>query len=239
MPYLIHQDTILYYETHGRGTPILLLHGNGEDCRYFDAQLPALTAHGYRVIRMDTRGHGRSGWGKSPLTFTRFAADAAAVLDACGETSAHLLGFSDGGNTAILFALQYPQRVRSLILNGANLTPAGLKPGVRLLDAAGWAAGSFCGLFSEPAKKRAEIIGLMVTQPQIKAGWLEAIHAPALVVAGQHDMILRQHTEEIARRIPGAKLKILPGADHFLAARHPAQFNRMILSFLEEAEQKR
>lgn len=86
----------LYYASCGQGEPLLLLHGNGEDSSYFCGQIPSLKRH-YRVIVMDTRGHGRSGRGEGQLNFTRFARDAAAVLDALGLSSAHVLGYSDGG----------------------------------------------------------------------------------------------------------------------------------------------
>ena len=104
----------------GRGRPLVLLHGNGEDSSYWKAQIPEFTRF-YRVIAVDSRGHGASESGTQGLSFALMAEDLKKVLDARGVKKAHILGFSDGGNLAIKFALTYPDYVDKLILNGANV----------------------------------------------------------------------------------------------------------------------
>ena len=120
-------DIALNYIETGEGFPLVLLHGNGEDHTYFKRQMEPFSQR-YRVIALDTRGHGGSPRGSAPFTLDQFAGDLKEFLDRKGITRCHLLGFSDGGNIALLFALKYPQYVEKLVLNGANLRPSGVKP---------------------------------------------------------------------------------------------------------------
>lgn len=106
----------------GEGFPLVLLHGNGEDHTYFKRQMGPFSQH-FRVIAVDTRGHGESPRGTAPFTLEQFAEDLKEFLDGRSITRCHLLGFSDGGNIALLFALKYPEYVEKLILNGADLVP--------------------------------------------------------------------------------------------------------------------
>lgn len=221
----------LYYEVYGAGEPLVLLHGNGDTTGYFKYQIPAFSAR-YRVIAIDTRAHGRSTRGGGPLNFARLADDVCAVLDAAGEQSAHFLGFSDGGNTAVTLALRNPARVRSLILNGANLFPRGLHPLFQGVVAVKWAAGMPLSLFCEDARRKTELCWLMLAHPQIAPEQLAEIPAPTLVIAGEHDLILGEHTALIAKSIPGAKLRILPRTGHCCAQERPVAFNKTVLDFL-------
>ena len=120
-----------YPSPHPHAQTLILLHGNGEDHRYFAQQIADFSAR-FRLVLMDTRGQGRSSAGRGKLNFSVFAQDLLRLMDALHIPKAHLLGFSDGGNLALTFALAQPQRVRSLILNGANLEPQGMRPLVQL-----------------------------------------------------------------------------------------------------------
>ena len=121
-------DIALHYEEKGAGEPLILLHGNGEDGSYFKGQIERFSEH-YRVIAPDTRGHGRSPRGSAPFTIRQFAED---FMDGLGISRAIILGFSDGANIAMRFALDYPERVRALVLNGGNLDPSGIKRRVQI-----------------------------------------------------------------------------------------------------------
>ncbi|MFR8234729.1 MAG: alpha/beta fold hydrolase [Anaerovoracaceae bacterium] len=116
----------LNYEERGQGFPLILLHGNGENLTYFKDQI-AFFSDEYRVIAVDTRGHGRSPRGIAPFTIRQFADDLREFMEELGIDRAHILGFSDGGNIAAVFAMKYPEKVEKLILNGANLDPSGVK----------------------------------------------------------------------------------------------------------------
>ena len=108
-----------YYIDKGQGEPLILLHGNGENCDYFKGQIDEFARY-YHVYALDTRGHGKTPRGNAPFTIRQFADDLLGFMDAHSIDKAHLLGFSDGGNIAMVFAIKYPDRVNRLILNGAN-----------------------------------------------------------------------------------------------------------------------
>ncbi len=216
----------------GSGFPLFLLHGNGEDGSYFQNQLEPFSRH-YSLFVPDTRGHGRSPRGTAPFTLEQFAEDLRIFMDRQGIEKAHLLGFSDGGNIALMFTLKYPERVGKLILNGANLDPKGVKPSVQLPILLGYGLVSLISLFDKKAVAKKELLGLMVKQPHIAPRSLSALQMPTLVVAGDKDMIKDSHTRLIARSLPNGQLCILPGS-HFVAHENPEAFNKAVLDFLEE-----
>lgn len=226
-------DIELHCEETGDGEPLVLLHGNGEDGTYFAHQIAHFSQR-FRVLALDTRGHGKSPRGEAPFTIRQFARDLLAFLDARGIERAHLLGFSDGGNIALAFALAHPERVGKLVLNGANLNTRGVKRSVQVPIELGYRmARLFAGL-SAKARANAEMLGLMVNDPNVAPEELAALTAPTLVIAGENDMIREDHTRLIAERIPNARLAFVPG-DHFVAAKNPAAFNREVERFLLEA----
>ena len=162
-------DIQFYSIERGTGEPLILLHGNGEESRYFARQIRHF-AKTRKVIAIDTRGHGQSPRGNAPFTIRQFAEDLHDFMEEKGIERADILGFSDGGNTALAFALQYPQKVRRLILNGANLYPSGMKPSIVLPIWAGYGAASLLAPVSQKAKKQKELLGLMVKDPYIRPG---------------------------------------------------------------------
>ena len=91
-------DISLYYQEQGEGEPLLLLHGNGEDGTYFTNQF-SFFSDKYRVIAVDTRGHGKSPRGTAPFTMAQFALDLKELMDKLQIQKAILLGFSDGANS--------------------------------------------------------------------------------------------------------------------------------------------
>lgn len=225
-------DISLHYLEKGQGKPLILLHGNGEDNSYFVYQV-AYFSRFYRVIAIDTRGHGQSPRGTAPFSIQQFAEDLRGFLDQHEIPKAHILGFSDGGNIALTFALHYPERVDRLILNGANLFPAGVKPTVQLPIVLGYHTASLFAKRSPKAKENAALLGLMVKEPNIRPEELNGLTVPTLVIAGTKDMIRESHTRLIARSLPNARLVLLPG-DHFIANKEPAVFNRAVRDFLGE-----
>lgn len=225
-------DIVLHFIEKGAGVPLILLHGNGEDGSYFTHQIAELSK-GYRVIAIDTRGQGKSPRGNAPFTIRQFAADLYAYMQEKQIDQAHLLGFSDGGNVAMIFAMEHPERVKSLILNGANLHASGVKQSVQLPITIGYYMTKLLSRVSKTAKKNCELLGLMVNDPNILPQELKKISAKTLVIAGNKDMILQKHTELIYQNLPNAQLAILEG-DHFIAQKNPAAFNGRVAAFLKE-----
>lgn len=223
-------DIVHHYIEKGAGETLILLHGNGEDCSYFAGQMDAFSTH-FHVIALDTRGHGQTPRGEVPFTIRQFAEDLLMFMDLHGIGKAHLLGFSDGGNIAMVFALAHPDRVGKLILNGANLDASGVKRNVQIPIEIGYKIAKLFGKRNPKARKNAEMLGLMVNDPNVKPEELCHIQVPTLVIAGTKDMIKDSHTRLIADSIPEARLTILPG-DHFIAAKNPEAFNDAVLRFL-------
>lgn len=221
-----------FYVEKGQGHPLILLHGNGGDGGYFLAQLDAFSER-FRVYAPDTRGHGKTPRGEAPFTISQFADDLRFFMDGHGIAKAHLLGFSDGGNIALTFALRYPERVERLILNGANLDPSGVRRSVQLPIEMGCRIAKRFAAKSASAKAHAELLGLMVNEPHLRPEELAAVRAKTLVVAGTRDIVRRSHTELIAQSIPMSRLAFIEGG-HFIAAKNPAAFNKAVLDFLTE-----
>ena len=145
----------------------------------------------------------------------------------------HLLGFSDGANIALLFALKYPDYVEKLVLNGADLSPSGVKLSTQAPIVLGWGLLQVIRRLDKRAQPKWELLDLMTTQPHINPKALSALSMSTLVVAGKRDMIRDKHTRLIAKSIPGSQLVILPG-DHFVARRNWQEFNPVVLDFLYE-----
>ncbi len=221
----------LHFIQRGEGEPLLLLHGNGEDSSVFSAQMDYFSPK-YRVMALDTRGHGKSPRGTAPFSIETFAEDLLDFLDQQGLEKVHLLGFSDGGNIALTFALRHQERLLSLILNGADLFPSGVKPSVQVPIVLGYWAARAAALFSRDAVPKMELLRLMVKEPHILPEALGAIRVPTLVIAGTGDMIKEEHTWLIHRQIPGSRLVLIPG-DHFIAQKNPEPYNRAVEEFLE------
>lgn len=224
-------DVTLYHREKGNKEPFILLHGNGEDGTYFKHQLDYFSDR-YRVIALDTRGHGKSQRGDAPFTIKQFAKDLDRFMDNSGIAKAIILGFSDGANIAIEFALKYPHKVKALILNAGNLNPKGVKRTIQIPIELGYKIATGFSLKSQRAKKNAEMLGLMVNEPNIEPSELVKISVPTLVVCGTRDMIKESHTREIAKNIPNAKLAIVKG-NHFIANKHHKAFNQEVEDFLQ------
>ena len=218
-------DIQLHYTEHGSGEPLILLHGNGEESTYFEHQI-AFFQDRYRVIAVDSRGHGGTPRGTAPLTLNQFANDLQTFMDEHNIDSAHILGFSDGANVAMLFALAHPTRVKSLILNGGNLFPEGLTEQTRReIDE------EFEQAVATNDESQLELLRLMIDEPHIDPAQLGELRMPTLVVAGTDDMVEEARTRMIAESIPNAQLAIIEGT-HFLAFENPDAFNRVVSEFL-------
>ncbi len=218
-------DITLNYEERGEGDELILLHGNGEDHTNFSAQIEAFSAY-YRTIALDSRGHGLSPRGDKPFTLEQFADDLYDFMLDKAIAKAHILGFSDGANAALIFALKHPEMVMKLILNGGNLFPGGCKKSV--LDLV---KREYDKAVEEKNERVRSLMALMLFEPDISPSSLSSLDMPVLVIAGTDDMIKKSHTKLIAESIPFSRLCFIDG-DHFVAYERSAEFNRIVLNFL-------
>lgn len=208
--------TDIYYEQTGTGRPLILVHGNGEDHTIFREAVDVLRED-FTCICPDSRGHGSSA-PATELHYEDMADDMIALMEALDLRDAVFCGFSDGGIIGLLAAPRCG-RISALITCGANLTPKGVKPGMRLL---------FRVLY---LLKKDPLIRLMLDEPRISDGMLAGIKARTLVLAGSRDLIRRKETEHIARVIPGAEMKILGGEDHGSYIVHSEKIAGLIREF--------
>jgi len=258
MSFVENQGAKLYWDEQGQGEPILLIMGLGWPATMWHRTRPALNTR-YRTIALDNRGAGRSDVPRGPYSISTMAADAAAVLDAAGVASAHVLGASMGGMIAQEFALRYPGRVRSLVLactacGGPHATQAAPEVVQLLFQRQGTpeqraeAVVPFIYAPTTPRQRIDEDLAILsknYATPEGYMGQLQGIMAwksysrlpqiqtPALVVHGVNDRLVpAANSDLLASRIPGAQLVKLPNASHIFITDQPEASHRSFLQFL-------
>jgi pimeloyl-ACP methyl ester carboxylesterase len=226
----------LYYETYGQGSPLLLLHGNGESISSFSNQI-ATFAREYHVIAVDTRDHGKSATTHGKLTYDLLADDMNALLDSLKLPAAHIVGWSDGGNTGLSMALRYPGRVKSLVTMGANLYADTTAVDVKMLKEVRqmYHLTSVLGPFNAKMRNAHRLTAMLLHYPQLQPSQLTAIQRPVLVLAGEKDIIKASHTRLIGQSIPHARVVLLTGVTHYAPQENPGLFNETVLAFLKNA----
>lgn len=238
--YVERDGARIWHASYGDGPPVLLLHGGLGHSGNWGYQIPALVAADYRVIALDTRGHGRSTRDDRPYSYELLAADALAVLDTLGIARAATVGWSDGACTALILADRHPGRVAGVFFFACNMDPSGTKEldeGDPLIGRCfGRHAADYARLSSTPDAFRefvAAVGRMQATEPNYGADDLARLRVPVAIVQGAGDeFIRREHAEYLARGIPGATLTILPGVTHFAPLQRPDEFNANVLAFL-------
>lgn len=228
----IHDGVKLYYEVYGAGEPLLLVHGNGVSIGSFAAQIDYFRKD-YKVIAMDSRDQGKSGDSPDKITYEKMTDDLAALLDHLNIGPVYVLGWSDGGIEALLLGIRHPAKVKKIAAMAANLNPSeqALYPEVvaafkSMLDSMPAASKE-----TPEGKRELKVAQMLFDEPHIDASALEAITAPTLVLAGDHDAIRDEHTLEIYRHIPNSQLCIIPDATHMIPYDDPPRFNATVDRF--------
>jgi pimeloyl-ACP methyl ester carboxylesterase len=226
--------TNIYYETYGSGEPLLLLHGNGQSIAAFSKQIPAFSAK-YKVIAVDTRAQGKSVDNTTEkFTYDLFADDMKTLLDSLHLKNVNVLGWSDGGNTALIMAIKYPTYVNKVMVMGANLNPSTAAVDENILKQTNRDIVKLEKDKSVDTKTMVKLLKMVLTEPNINVDDLGKINSKVLVMAGEKDLIKEEHTKLIASQIKGVKLLIFKGETHFIPKENPTKFNEAILEFLLE-----
>jgi pimeloyl-ACP methyl ester carboxylesterase len=233
---LMFNGNRFYFETYGRGSPLLLIHGNGSSISFFNGQIGAFSRQ-HQVIAMDSRGQGKSELGTTTLTYEGMAEDVNALLEHLKLDHVKVLGQSDGGIIGLLLTIHHPGKVSMLAVMGANLEP----------DAAYlWAVDGIVRVRNriiaelahsndpKPLQLQLQFLDLLGNQPHIPLADLKNIQIPTLVMAADRDVIRDEHTLSMFHAIPKSQLAIFPGATHEIAAQDPARFNRTVLDFFDK-----
>ncbi|MDP4265251.1 MAG: alpha/beta hydrolase [Bacteroidota bacterium] len=212
----------MYYEIHGKGMPLVLIHGAGSTIQTTFGRVLHSFAKERQVIAVELQGHGHTPDIDRPETFEQDADDVAAVLKYLKIENADFLGFSNGGNAAMQIAMRRPALVRKIILASTffkreglyqqfweSLGPATLKDMPQLLkEAYNKVAPDSNDLIKMFEKDKQRMMGFK----DWKAEDIRAIHAPALIIVGDQDVIRPEHAVEMYRLLPHARLSIIPGA---------------------------
>ena len=259
MPRLAVDDVELYYEEHGTGDPVLLVHGLGSSTRDWFAQVPHL-AQRHRVVVCDLRGHGRSDKPRAPYHIPQFARDVAVLLRTLDAVPAHVVGLSMGGMVAFELAAATRGIVRSLVaVNSAvdvRLTSwadvwfyMSRRLAVRTLGMRRVGTLIANRLFVKPNQEtlRTEFIerwaendvDAYVASVDAIMGWsvadrLDRITVPTLLVSSEHDYTPVAAKNRTVARLSNAELAVVDGARHALPVEQPDTFNAVLDRFLEE-----
>lgn len=215
---------VLAYEKVGHGSPLIMVHGNGEDHTIFLEAAEKLSRY-HTCYLVDSRGHGESS-DCDDLNYEDMAEDMMDFITALNLKQVTFYGFSDGGIIGLIAAAK-SNLIERLIISGANTKPEGVVT---------WLYLQFLGIYiftKDPKMK------LMLTQPHISDEMLESIHIPVLVMAGTKDIIRREHTDHIADTIPGSTLWILKGETHGSYIVHNDRIASLIMTWERKTGQKR
>ncbi|MDQ6824842.1 MAG: alpha/beta hydrolase [Candidatus Eremiobacteraeota bacterium] len=232
----------VWYAMFGKGEPIILLHGGLANSNYWGNQVPVLAAH-YRVIVMDSRGHGRTTRNAQPYGYDLMASDVLGLMDFLNIRKAAIVGWSDGAIIGLDLAMHHPERVSKLFAFAANSDPSGVKdvnksPVFTAFIARG--EKEYARLSSTPTQYKAfvdQIEKMWATQPHWTARELASISVPTWIVDADHEeAIYRQNTEFMAAHIPGASLLLQPGVSHFSCLQDPEQFTSDVLHFMRHVK---
>lgn len=211
----------IYYEVHGNGNPLVLLHGGGSTIQTSFGHLIPLLANRYQVIAIELQNHGRSSYRMEPQTFSQDADDVAAVLQHLGINKASFFGFSNGGQTCIELSLRHPHIIHKLIIAAAPYKRSGFFPG--FFDFMQGATidsmpqpyqDAFLAL--TPDKDRLQIMferdrDRMIAFTDWTDEQIRSITAPTLLINGDKDVMPVENAVEMYRLIPNCQLAILPG----------------------------
>jgi len=238
----------IWYASFGtkeaRGEPVILLHGGLANANYWGNQVKALQSR-YRVIVMDSRGHGRSSRDDKPYGYDLMASDVLALMDFLKIPKAAIVGWSDGAIIGLDIALNHPERLTKLFAFAANSDPSGVSditssPVFNAFIAR--AEKEYETLSPTPTEYQsflAQVQKMWETQPNWTADDLGRIAVPVWIVDADHDeAIKRENIEFMAANVPNAGLLLQPEVSHFSFIQDPEQFTSDVLHFLQHVKGK-
>jgi pimeloyl-ACP methyl ester carboxylesterase len=211
----------MYYEIHGTGKPLVLLHGGGSTIKTTFGKIMPILAKTHQVIAVELQAHGHTGDRDAPETFAQDASDVAELLKQLNIPKADIFGFSNGGQTAMQLALDHPGRVNKLIIASAfykrDAAPEAFWEGFKNPQFSSMPQvykDEFAKINSDPAALM-NMFNKDAHRMLLFKGWsdeeLKSIQAPALVVIGDRDLASPEHAAQMARLFPHGRLAILPG----------------------------
>jgi pimeloyl-ACP methyl ester carboxylesterase len=229
----------MYYEIYGSGEPLLFIHGNGGSINNFFCQIPYFSKT-YKVIAADSRAQGKSADASDSLSYEMMADDFSVLLDSLHIDSCYVIGWSDGGINGLLLAIRHPQKVKKLAVTGANCWPdtTAVDPFVYYSALHENKRMMYLTQDGNEMRNRRKVMHLLTYEPHITSSQLTKIQCPALIIGGDHDVILPKHTMLIAESIPNSYLWIVPNSGHSVPIKYSEQFNNTVNNFFKSAYRK-
>jgi len=238
-------DVKVHYKIYGTGSDaLILLHGSMESMSEWNKQIPEFSKR-YKVIAMDSRGHGRSTFTDRKLDYFLLSEDVRGLMSELKVDSAYIVGFGDGGIIGLYLAINHPENVRKLVAIGANykvdtgVVYHEVLEKVKAWDSdkvyqfvrnnfRGWPNDKLIVPFTERMKT------MLLTEPNLTIGDLQKIICPTLFMTGDHDIIKLSHTNEMYESVKRGYLAVIPGAKHYPQKDKPGVVNSIIMDFLSK-----
>ena len=214
----------IVYQIKGRegAKPVILLHGNGGEHDHLNVMVEQLDSAGYLVYALDSRGQGAN----APLKeyhYVDMAEDVYAFMQKLDIERPAFFGWSDGGNIALQMEVLHPGIAGAIITSGANIFPEGV-------------VSSIWEEFSKQTENDsvAPLVKMMLYEPLMTFDDMRNVQCPALITAGEHDLIDSAHTRAIAENIPQGRVLFLPGEDHGSHVYKSPKMGKVVLEFFQE-----
>ena len=231
-------DVRTWYDEHGDGDPLVLLHGGLVDARSFAPNLAPLAEH-FHVYTPERRGHGHTPDVDGPITYQLMADDTIAFLDTVVGRPAHLVGHSDGALVAMLVAIQRPELVNRLVMMSGGFDKSGeAAPDTEFdVDQVVPFLGPAYGEVSPDGEAHFPVVvgkigEMFKNEPHVDPAELGRISARSLVMYADDDLMTLGHAVEMFGALPNAELAVVPGTSHFLTQEKPHLVNALLVDFL-------
>ena len=227
-----------WYDEHGSGDPLVLLHGGLVDARFFAPNLMPL-AERFHVYTPERRGHGHTADVEGPITYQAMTDDTIAFLDLVIGGPADLVAHSDGAVIALMVAMKRPELVRRLVLISGGYDKSGeASPDMEFdVDQVVQFLGTSYGEVSPDGEAHfpvvvAKIAEMMTTEPHLERAQVATVQARTLVMFADDDIMTLAHAVDLFEALPNAELAVVPGTSHFLTQEKPHLVNALVLDFL-------
>lgn len=227
-----------WYDEHGSGDPLVLLHGGLVDARFFEPNLGPL-AERFHVYTPERRGHGHTPDVPGPITYQLMADETVAFLEAVVGEPADLVGHSDGAFVAMLVAMQRPELVKRLVLISGGFSKEGeAAPDMEwnVDEIAAFLAPAY-GEVSPDGEEHFKVVATKIgemaaREPYLEVSELAKVTPRTLVIFADDDLVTMTHAVEMFEALPDAELAVVPGTSHFLTQEKPQLVNALVLDFL-------
>ncbi len=237
-------DIKMHYKVYGKGDPLILLHGSLESMENWDKQTSEF-AKRYKVITVDSRGHGQSTFTDRKMDYTLLCEDVVTLMKELKIDSAYFVGFGDGGITGLYIALNHPDKIRKLVAIGANYKVDTTAVYGQVLDKVkAWdddkvftyVRNNFKGYqnFSQITQFTQRMKTMLLTEPNLTLGDLGKIKCPVLFMTGDHDIIKQAHTSLMYENVKQGYMSVIPGTKHYPQKEKAQLVNPTILDFLSK-----